>query len=258
MTEWKVLTMGKLFDLDSPLIRVLNKAADLMWLNILVMICSLPIFTAGAALTSAHYVALKMWRNEESYITKEFFKAFKMNFKQATLIWLILLLVAAVLGVDFYLIQNNTDLNIPEVLQVLIMAAGILFLFLVVWVFPVQAKFINTIPKTMKNAFALAMIQLPKTLLMIIVYALPWVILSFTLRVFPLVFVFGISAPVFVSAILYNKMFKKLEDKILGRNEEENPTEEGIEEATGEDVIQREEDEHIFSDKPLIEDDEKH
>lgn len=236
--------MGKLFDLDSPLIRVLNKAADLMWLNILVIICSLPIFTAGAALTSAHYVALKMWRNEEGYITKDFFKAFRMNFKQATLIWLILLLIAAVLGVDFYLMRNNEELNIPEILQVLIMAAGILFLFLVVWVFPVQAKFINTIPKTMKNAFALAMIQLPKTLLMIIAYALPWVILSFSLRVFPLVFVFGFSAPVFASAILYNKMFKKLEDKILGRNEEENPE--------GGDT-----EENVFSDKPLIEDEEE-
>ena len=88
----------KIFDLDSPLMNVLNKMADLMWLNILTLICCIPVITAGAALTSMHYVALKIVRNEESYITRSFFKSFKTNFRQATLIWLLLMLVAAILG----------------------------------------------------------------------------------------------------------------------------------------------------------------
>jgi len=67
------------FDLDSPLMNVLNKMADLMWLNILTLICCIPVITAGAALTSMHYVALKIVRNEESYITRSFFKSFKTN-----------------------------------------------------------------------------------------------------------------------------------------------------------------------------------
>lgn len=62
----------KIFDLDSPLMNVLNKMADLMWLNILTLICCIPVITAGAALTSMHYVALKIVRNEESYITRSF------------------------------------------------------------------------------------------------------------------------------------------------------------------------------------------
>ena len=69
----------KIFDLDSPLMNVLNKMADLMWLNILTLICCIPVITAGAALTSMHYVALKIVRNEESYITRSFFKSFKTN-----------------------------------------------------------------------------------------------------------------------------------------------------------------------------------
>lgn len=241
--------MGKIFDIDSPLIRFLNKMADLMWLNILVMLCSIPVFTGGAALTAAHYVALKMRRDEEGYITREFFKSFKANFKQSTLIWLLMLLIAAVLGIDFYLMRNNEELNIPEVLQVLIMAAGILYVFLLVWVFPVQAKFVNTISKTIKNAFALSMIQLPKTILMILAYVLPWVILWFSVRVFPLVFLFGLSAPIFVSAFLYNKMFKGLEEKIRERMEEEAPEKK---ETDGENEAEK-----IFSDAPLIVDGEQ-
>ena len=82
----------KIFDLDSPLMNVLNKMADLMWLNILTLICCIPVITAGAALTSMHYVALKIVRNEESYITRSLFlNPFKTNFRQATLIWLLLM-----------------------------------------------------------------------------------------------------------------------------------------------------------------------
>lgn len=64
--------MGKFFDIDSPLMQFLNKVADLMLLNLLTLICCIPLITAGAALTAAHYVVLKMRRNEEGYIAKDF------------------------------------------------------------------------------------------------------------------------------------------------------------------------------------------
>ena len=255
--------MNKIFGLDSPLIQFLNKVADLMWLNILTMLCCIPIVTIGASLTSAHYVALKMKRNEEGYISKEFFKAFKMNFKQSTLIWLIILLIAAVIGADLY-IMKEMDLGIPEFLQVVIMAIGILVLFMTVWVFPVQAKFINTLSKTMKNAFALSVIQIPKTILMIILYVAPPFLCIWFMQIFPIYFVLGISLPVYVSAILYNKMFQKLEDKILermaGENGEESGEEvtddakDGTDDVNGDDA---EETEKIFSDKPIFNEEEE-
>ena len=125
----------KIFDLDSPLMNVLNKMADLMWLNILTLICCIPVITAGAALTSMHYVALKIVRNEESYITRSFFKSFKTNFRQATLIWLLLMLVAAILGGDYYIITKS-GMQFSQVLVVLIMAAGVLVICTSLYVFP--------------------------------------------------------------------------------------------------------------------------
>ena len=83
--------MGKVFALDSPLMNGLSKLADLIWLNILATICCIPIITIGASLTALHYVVLKMVKDEEGYITRSFFKSFKENFKQATLMWLMLL-----------------------------------------------------------------------------------------------------------------------------------------------------------------------
>jgi uncharacterized membrane protein YesL len=83
--------MGKLFDLDSPILRVLGTLADLCLLNIMTLLGCLPIITAGASITAMHYVMLKMVRNQEGYIWKDFWKSFKENFGQATAIWSILL-----------------------------------------------------------------------------------------------------------------------------------------------------------------------
>lgn len=241
--------MGKLFDMDSPLMQGLNRIADLMWLNFLTLICCIPIITAGSALTAAHYVALKMKRREEGYIAREFFKSFKMNLKQSTLIWLLILLVALIFAADFYIIKEG-GIVLSNILQVVLMAFCCLFVFTVIWVFPVQAKFTNTIKGTLKNAFALSIIQIPRTLLMLVVYLLPYIILFVSLRTVPLVFLFGISVPIYLSAMLYNKMFKKLEAGILERIEREKAAEAG-------DELQPEtaEEDTIFSDKPIIGDD---
>ena len=92
--------MNQVFSPDSPVISFLGKIADLIIINLLVIICSLPIFTIGASWTAMYYVTVKMVKNEESYVTKDFFKSFKQNFRQATVIWLINLIVLLVLGAD--------------------------------------------------------------------------------------------------------------------------------------------------------------
>ena len=221
----------KIFDLDSPLMNVLNKMADLMWLNILTLICCIPIITAGAALTSMHYVALKIVRNEESYI----FKSFKTNFRQATLIWLLLMLVAAILGGDYYIITKS-GMQFSQVLVVLIMAAGVLVICTSLYVFPVLAKFDNTIMGTIRNAFIMSILQLPKTVVMFVMAFFPLIIYLVSLRLIPIIFLFGFSLPAYASAMLYNKFFQKLEDQLLS---EQEPAPE----------ISPEEDERVFHDE---------
>ena len=85
--------MRSLFDTDGLLMRVLTKIADTVWLNILFLICSIPIFTIGASITALYYVSFKTIKDEEGYITKDFFRSFKENFKQSTIIWIVLLVL---------------------------------------------------------------------------------------------------------------------------------------------------------------------
>jgi uncharacterized membrane protein YesL len=227
----------KFLDIDGPLMQILGKMADLMWLNILTMLCCLPIFTAGASLTALHYMVLKIVRDEEGYITRGFFKAFKENFRQSTIIWCLFLVVAAVLAAD-YRILTTMDVQVSNVVRILLMVFAMLTVFTFVFVFPVQAKFSNTVKRTIWNAFVISVVQFPKTILMIVLYVLPYVMLYFSYTIFPIVFVFCLSLPAFLSAKLYNKFFLKMEEQILAQE----GTPEG--EESGED-----EDERIFRDE---------
>ena len=89
--------MDRIFNMDNKFFVFMGRVADLMILNILCIICCIPIITIGASVTAMYYVTLKMARNEESYIVRSFFKSFKENFKQATVIWLVALVAGLLL-----------------------------------------------------------------------------------------------------------------------------------------------------------------
>ena len=92
--------MGRFFNMDNKFFVFMGKVADLCMLNLLCIACCIPVVTAGASLTALYYVTLKMVRNEEAYIFRSFFKSFKENFKQATIINVIMLIVAVLLYLD--------------------------------------------------------------------------------------------------------------------------------------------------------------
>lgn len=202
--------MGRFLDMDSPLMRVLNRVGDLLILNILMIICCIPVITIGAAYTGMHYVLLKMVRDREGYLVRGFFKSFVQNFKQATLIWILMLLVIAVYVGDI-LIFNYSGMEFPKAVVVAVLAVAIILLMMAVYVFPLQSRFENTIRNTLRNALILAFANLPKTLLMMVLYALPLVICYFSTYAMLFVFLFGISAPAYGAAWLYSGIFKKLE-----------------------------------------------
>ena len=210
LANFGVTDVGKFFDMDSPFMRVLNRVGDLMIMNFLMILCCIPVITAGAAFTAMHYVLLKIVRGEEGYLIKGFFKSFKQNFRQATTIWLLMLLVILVYVGDS-LIFNYSGLTFPKPLVIAVVAVAVLLAMAAVYVFPLQARFENTVKNTLKNAMILAFVNLPKTLLTVGCYVLPPVIAYFSNYALLFVFLFGISAPAYAAAWIYSGIFKKLE-----------------------------------------------
>lgn len=202
--------MGKIFDMDSPVVRVLNRVGDLLILNVLMIVCCIPVITAGAAFTAMHYVLLKIVRGEEGYLIRGFFKSFRSNFRQATLIWLLMLLVVAVYVGDIW-IFNYSGLVFPKPLIIAVAAVAFVLLMIAVYVFPLQARFENSVKNTLKNAMLLAFANLPRTILMMACYILPLVLGYFSTYALLFVIMLGISAPAYAAAWIYSGIFKKLE-----------------------------------------------
>ena len=237
--------MGKILDIDSPFMRVLNKLADLIYLNFLTLICCIPIVTIGASMTALHYVLLKMVKNEDGYITKSFFKSFKQNFKQATLIWLILLLAICILAGDF-LIFSYSQINFPGWLQVVLLAVAILVLFATIHLFPLLARYENSIMNTYRNSLFMGILNLPKTVVMMICWLLPIAIIIFIPQIAPIGFVFGISGPAFLNALLYKKSFQRFEpENEKGSDEEWTMEELPEEEQTMEELPEEEQEDKV-------------
>lgn len=214
----------KFLGYDSPIMSFLSKMADLLFLNVLTLIFSIPIITIGAATTAAHYTALKIHR-EEGHVWSCFWKSFKMNLKQSTGIWLIFV-VYSVVSVVAYLVYGNMGSKVASAGQGFLMATLIFAAFVYAWVMPLQSRFVNTIRTTFKNAFYMAFRYFFRTLLMTILNALPvglflFIFLVLGLRGFPVWMLYGISVPIYWCALLYDKIFEQLEEIILENEQEE-------------------------------------
>lgn len=216
----------KIFDIDSPLMRVLGKAADLLVLNLLTLVMCIPIVTAGASLTAMHYCCLKIVRDHENSIPKQFFHSFKDNLRQSTVIWLLFLAVVAFFGLDLHLMYINPTETSTFIFGGIIAALALL-LFAGTMVFPIQAKFYNPIPKTLKTAFLFSFKHFPRTLLMLAVNLFPFSLFllgNLGWMLLPLILCFCFSAPAFLAAVLYNKDFEAAEEAIRAKNEAKQTT----------------------------------
>lgn len=154
----------------------MSKVADLCILNIICVVCCIPVITAGASITAMYYVTLKMVRNEEAYIVRSFFKSFKQNFKQATIINLIMLLIGLVLYVDLN-VSKAMQGGAGQIFHVIFMAIVLIYFILFLYVYPVLARFYNTIKNTIKNALFMAIRHLPYTVVMVLIAVCPLLLL---------------------------------------------------------------------------------
>ena len=202
---------GKMMDFDGPLVRFTHKAFDLIWLNILTILCSLPVVTFGASFAAMNTVVLKMSRDEEGYVSKEFFKAFKANLKIGIKASVAIILFVAAVMADFYAI-SLLDVWFADAAWFLLIFFVILFVITVTFLFPIMAKFEAGFVDTVKNSFKFGASHILKTLLMFFLNILLWIVSYYFLFLSPLLFICGFSLPAYIGTGLYGEEFKKMEE----------------------------------------------
>ena len=117
--------MDRLFNVNNPLMRALSKLFDIGWLSLIYVVFCVPLVTIGAATTSLYYVSAKVLRKDRGYVWSEFWHSFKLNFKPATLMWLIF---AAIYGLLYF---NLTTFNTSNAAGGYLVGAYIALAFIV-------------------------------------------------------------------------------------------------------------------------------
>ena len=202
-----------MFGIDSKFYGVASKIADLVVLNLLFVFCSLPIFTIGASTTALYGVTKKMVENRESYIFRNYFQLFKENFRQSTVIWIILLVAAMIPTIDLYIINSFEKTIITTALKGLILAATLTVLFVFLYAMALQSTFENTIKNTLKNAFLMGIGHFPLTLVIVFITLLPIILIFLPGKtsgsVVYVMLIVGFAVLAYLNSYIFNHIFKK-------------------------------------------------
>ena len=193
------------FSYESKFSQMMIKLSYSCWLNLLWLICSIPVFTLGAATTALYDVSLKIVRDEETSITRQFFRSFRRNFRQSTVLWLILLAAGLLLAADGWILYHLRAAStgamavIWTLLLALIIVAAIIYVIVLMYVFPLVASVSNTNWAMLKNSFLIGIHYL---FCSILVFAIHFAMFYVVVAVFTPAMIFGEGLCALLSAWL--------------------------------------------------------
>lgn len=204
----------KIFNHENGFWRAMSKVADIVSLNFLFMLCCIPVVTIGASICAFYYNMMKLVQDEESYILRGFFRAFKDNFKKATIIWLIMFFLGAFLALDCYFVTKNSAM-FPVLLRYVIYAITFVYALMLSFVFALQAKFENSIAGTIKNSLLMGIAHfVPWGIIIVLATYLPaalflFVRLDIILYTFPLLVAVGYGLIFYINSKCFLRIFKR-------------------------------------------------
>ena len=212
------MAVKDLFQPDNLFSEVMTKIFDILLLNMLWLICSLPVVNFGASTTALYYVMMKLVRDEENGIVKSFFKSFRDNFRQSLPVTALFLGFAAVLFIDFHVLKGagtrSASVMYGGCFVLLIFGAGVFG-----YTFPLLAKFENTVRSTLGNGAKIAVTHLPQTVAMILVNTAPFAWFLLSPDSFSVVFWLWVFAGEGVSAFVIAKIVVRVFDEFIPKED---------------------------------------
>lgn len=207
--------MKNLFNPENPVIKFLSHFYDLMVLNFFFIITSLPVFTIGASVCAAYHITLKLAEGEDPYIIKTYFKSFRENFKQATLLWIPILFAIAFFSADLFIIYNVIDKSY-DFLQFPVWIIIFVIVSLMIYAFPLLSSYECSTKQLLKNAVLLSLANVPTTVFIVVLHLGILYIASTSGRnlviVGSLALFFGFSALMYFCSLFLLRIFKKCEE----------------------------------------------
>lgn len=193
------------FNPESKVMIFLGRITDYLILTLLWVICSIPIFTIGASTTAMFYTSFKILDDEDSYVTRCFFKSFKENFKQSTLLWLLALVVGIFLIVDI-LFYYNLDAGTMRFIGLVAFALLlVLYTITMLYLFPYVSRFYCSFKQSIKVSLLLGIRHLPTTIFLVVIDA----VIIFACLYYLILFMFLPGFLCLANSFLIRRVFKK-------------------------------------------------
>lgn len=186
------------------------KGLKLIVVNALWVICSLPIFTIGASSCAACYVCLKLLNDEEGNIVTWFFKSFKENFKQGTIMWLFIAPAFYAVTLCWGIFRGDDAELFGKLFCLVYM---LIFAFSTIFTFPVMAHYHNTIKQFVRNSFILSLQYMTKSFIAVLLAAVILILWSSNLFTLTAGLFFMPGLLFFVMSFFANPVFKQLDNK---------------------------------------------
>lgn len=165
--------MSGFFSADNKFFILMSKIFDIMMLGLIWLVLCVPVITIGPASTALYYTMVKVVRRERSYMLKEFFRSFKLNFKQGAVLTLIYAVLFAVMYFDFMYVKALSDegSKYGAMLFGTFVVLAVFVIFTVVYIFPLLSRFTVTLKNLFKWAFFMSVRHILWTLLMAVLFA---------------------------------------------------------------------------------------
>ncbi len=216
-----------IFSSDGWFARIFGTIGDIIVVNILFIVCSIPIFTMGASMSAMYYTLLKKQRTGETGgIIKLFFKGFKDNFKKSTIAWLLFLLIAFVFSLDFNLFGKGG----PQENKLMYYTSVIFFIlicFIAIYLFPVISAFENTLKNLILQSIYMAAKNFIFTIIIMILYTLPAYFLLASPQVFMvgifILIVCGFGLIAYLSSFMFIKAFSPYLEDVTKQYTDDDP-----------------------------------
>lgn len=200
-----------LLSVESRFVHFLEFLFELIVLNLVTLLCCIPIITAAAAITALYRSMFDMRQGKGNFV-KGYFKAFINNIRPGLLLGLILIVICGSFVLYVILFQDLIRAGDGLVLGGIILV-GILFFFPMTFAFPLLAMFDNSALRTLSNAFLLSFRHAGMTLMVLLLNGLPWLLLiistTWFIRLLPIFVILGFSLPAWIASSLFLKVFRQ-------------------------------------------------
>lgn len=199
-----------LFKPEAPIWKFMELFVELVKLNIIFLLTSLPIVTIGASITAMNSVCFKLREKRVGYIVDDYFNAFRGNFKNSTITWIVFLcyLVTLVMAI------NSRALNQGTIIMLGI--ASSMVLTVVIYALAMFARFDNGLLDTIVKASLIGVVGIPYIIvIMLMMIALTMATFTTYLTMFialPMWILFGFSTVGYISAVFYLRVFRRFTD----------------------------------------------